>query len=138
MGEHRRNGKVALKMGLASLAAVALFFFSPAGAKLGARLHWSLEDARGGARVPLWRDSLRMSMHHPIAGFGLESFATEFPQFESLELARAYPDFYHESPHNMFLDTLTTRGILGLLVLVGVCILAVVGAMKALRSADDS
>ena len=132
--QRRRSGKRALTIGLATLAAVALFFFSPAGTKLRARLHWSLDDARGGARLPLWRDSMRMSMHRPIAGFGPESFATEFPQFESLELARAYPDFYHESPHNIFLDSLTTEGALGLLALLGVCILAVVAAMDALRS----
>jgi O-antigen ligase len=135
--ERRRIGKPALAIGLASLTAMALFFFSPVGAKLRARLHWSLEDARGGARLPLWRDSLRMSMHRPIAGFGPESFATEFPQFESIELARAYPDFYHESPHNIFLDALTTEGILGLLALLGVCILAVMTAMDALHSGND-
>jgi len=78
-----------------------------------------------------------MSIHRPIAGFGPESFATEFPQFESLELARAYPDFYHESPHNIFLDALTTQGTLGLLVLLGVCLLAVAAAMDALRSEND-
>jgi O-antigen ligase len=135
--ERPRKRKSALTIGLASLAAVVLFFFSPAGAKLKARLHWSLDDARGGARLPLWRDSFQMSMHRPIAGFGPESFATEFPQFESLELARAYPDFYHESPHNIFLDALTTEGALGLLALLGVCSLGVVAARKALRSEDD-
>ena len=39
--------------------------FRPAGLKLRARLHWSIEDARGGARLLLWRDSLRMSAHRP-------------------------------------------------------------------------
>jgi len=129
----RRIGKSAVAIGLAGLATVALFFVSPAGAKLRARLHWSIEDARGGARLLLWRDSLRMSMHRPIAGFGPESFATEFPQFESLELARAYPDFYHESPHNIFLDALTAEGAPGLLVLLGMCILAI----NALRSESE-
>ncbi len=133
----RRIGKSAVAVGLASLAGLVLFFLSPAGAKLRARLHWSIEDARGGARLPLWRDSLRMSMHHPIVGFGPESFATEFPRFESLELARAYPDFYHESPHNILLDALTTEGTLGLLALLGICTLALVAAIGALRSQSD-
>jgi hypothetical protein len=102
-----------------------VFFFSPAGGKLRARVHWSTEDVWGGARLLLWRDSLRMSLHHPVVGFGPETFATQFPRFESVDLARAYPDFYHESPHNIFLDALTTRGILGLLALLGSCGLAV-------------
>jgi hypothetical protein len=130
-------GKSAVIAGFASLAVLVLFFVSPVGAKLRARLHWSIDDARGGARLPLWRDSFQMSMHHPLAGFGPESFATEFPQFESLELARAYPDFYHESPHNIFLDALTTEGALGLLVLLGICTLAVVAGIDALRSEND-
>jgi putative inorganic carbon (HCO3(-)) transporter len=133
----RRIGKSAVAIGLASLACLALFFFSPAGVKLRARLHWSLDDARGGARLLLWRDSLRMSAHRPIAGFGPESFATEFPQFESLDLARAYPDFYHESPHNIFLDALTAEGALGLLALLSMCMLAVVAAIDALRSRNE-
>ena len=87
-----------------------MFFFSPAGLKLRARLHWSIEDARGGARLLLWRDSLQMSAQRPLAGFGPETFATEFPRFESIQLASAYPDFYHESPHNMFLDALAAQG----------------------------
>jgi O-antigen ligase len=122
----RRIGKSAAAIALASLAVLVMFFFSPVGAKLRARLHWSIDDARGGARLPLWRDSLLMSMRHPVFGFGPESFATEFPQFESMDLARAYPDFYHESPHNVFLDAVTTEGALGLLVLLGFCTLAVV------------
>jgi len=133
----RRIGKSIVALGLASMAALVLFFISPAGAKLRARLHWSVEDARGGARIPLWRDSLRMSTHRPVVGFGPESFATEFPQFESLDLASAYPDFYHESPHNIFLDALTTEGTLGLLALLGICALAVWAAIGALRSEND-
>jgi O-antigen ligase len=110
----------------AAVAALgAVFFFSPAGTKLRARVHWSTEDVWGGARPLLWRDSLRMAVHRPLAGFGPETFATEFPRFESAELARAYPDFYHESPHNIFLDAFTTRGAAGLLLLTGLCGLAV-------------
>jgi len=108
-------------LGLASAAVLVLFFFSPLGDKLRARLYWSLDDPRGGARLLLWRDSLRMAWNRPWAGFGLETFSYEFPRFESLDLARAYPDFYHESPHNIFLDALTEQGLFGLLALAGLC-----------------
>ncbi len=120
LGRLRIRGRF-LASGIACVAALALFFFSPAGLKLRARLHWSLEDARGGARLLLWKDSLRMSAARPLSGFGPETFATEFPRFESVELARAFPDFYHESPHNMFLDALTSQGTLGLLILLALC-----------------
>ena len=121
-----------LASGIAGVAALALFFFSPAGLRLRARLHWSLEDARGGARLLLWKDSLRMYAARPVSGFGPETFATEFRRFESVDLARAFPDFYHESPHNMFLDALTSHGALGGLVLLALCAL---GAWCAWRCA---
>ena len=121
-------------LGAAAIACLMLFFFSPPGLKLRARLHWSVEDARGGARLLLWRDSLRMAEQRLLTGFGPETFATEFPRFESVELARAYPDFYHESAHNMFLDALTTQGILGCLALAGLCGLGLWTAGRAWQS----
>jgi O-antigen ligase len=113
-------GSVALVA--AGAACLALFFFSPAGARLRARAHWSVDDAWGGARLLLWRDSLAMAAQRPWSGFGPETFSTEFPTFQSLELARAYPDFYHESPHNIFLDALTAQGVTGLLTLLALAI----------------
>jgi O-antigen ligase len=126
----------AVVVGVVVAALGALFFFSPAGTKLRARVHWSTEDVWGGARLLLWRDSLRMALHHPLLGFGPETFATEFPRYESVDLARSYPDFYHESPHNIFLDALTTRGAAGLLLLLGFCGLAIWAARGRIRVAS--
>jgi phage shock protein PspC (stress-responsive transcriptional regulator) len=103
------------------IAAGAAFYFSPAGAQMRSRTRWFVEDPTGGARPKLWRDSLVMAVRHPLAGFGPETFTAQFPHFESPDLARAYPDFAHESPHNIFLDALVSQGIAGLLVLAGFC-----------------
>jgi O-antigen ligase len=124
----------AMMTGAACTAGVVVFFFSPAGAKLRARLHWSMEDIRGGTRMLLWRDSLGMAAHRPLWGFGPETFSTEFPRYESKELARAYPEFYSESPHNMFLDALTAEGVLGLLALLGMVGLGVWAAVRNARA----
>lgn len=126
----------AIAISLACIASVVLFFFSPAGEKLRARLHWSIEDARGGARLLLWRDSLAMSASRPLTGFGPETFATEFPRFESIQLASAYPDFYHESAHNIFLDALAAQGILGILALTGLCVLGGWAAIHSSRQGN--
>jgi hypothetical protein len=112
------------------------FYFSPAGERLRARAHWISEDRAGGARPLLWRDSLRMAAAKPLTGFGLDNFVAEFPHYQSEELARAYPEFYHESPHNMFLDALTAEGVPGLLVLVGVAVAAIAGGLRA-RTQDS-
>lgn len=116
------------KVLVVGVAALAIFYVSPAGEKLRARVHWSSEDALGGARLLLWRDTLRMSVHHPVLGFGPETFSREFPKYESIELERAYPDFYHESPHNIFLDALVSKGMLGLIPLVALAGLALARA----------
>jgi hypothetical protein len=110
------------------VAALAIFYVSPAGVKLRARAHWSSEDSLGGARLRLWRDTLRMSAHHPILGYGPETFSREFLKSESLELERAYPDVYHESPHNMFLDALVSKGIIGLIPLIAIVALGLARA----------
>jgi hypothetical protein len=119
----RLNRNVLLSLA-ASIACLGLLYVSPAGAKLRARVHWSLDDVRGGARLLLWRDSLHMAMRRPFLGYGPETFTPQFPAFESAELSRAYPDFYQESPHNMFLDALVSRGIPGALALLALCLLA--------------
>src|ERR1051325_1300441 len=90
------------------------------GWSLRSRTRWFREDPWGGARPWLWRDSVRMAAAHPFLGYGPETFPATFPARESAELARAYPDFSHESPHNLFLDALVSGGILGLLCLAAI------------------
>ena len=117
--------------GLVSIAALVGFYFSPAGLHLRGRMHWIAEDPLGGSRLSLWRDSVRMAGDRPLQGFGPETFAATFPRYQSLELARARPDIYQESPHNIFLDALVEEGIGGLLALTSVCVLALAAIRRA-------
>ncbi len=103
----------------AVVAAFAVFYVSPGGEHLRARVRWSSDEVPGGARPLLWRDTLKMAAVHPLTGFGPETFAAEFPRYQSVDLARLVPDFYHESPHNVALDALTSEGIPGLLIAAG-------------------
>jgi len=124
----RRHTLIAVSLCVISLA----FYFSPAGLKLRARAQWELEDLRGGARLWLWRDSLQMARQHLLLGFGPETFGLEFPHYQSVELARAFPDFYHESPHNIVLDASVSQGIPGLAILVGFIAMACLAARRAI------
>jgi O-antigen ligase len=108
---------LALTFGAMAIAAGA-FTVSPAGARLRARAFWISEDPAGGARPLLWRDSLRMAAGRPWLGYGPDTFVAAFPRFQSRELSRAYPDFFHESPHNMLLDSLTGDGLVALIMLL--------------------
>jgi len=105
------------------VTAGAAFYLSPPGQMLRSRVRWFVEDPAGGARLLLWRDSLRMAAAHWPAGWGPETFSPEFPQYQSAELARAHPDFYQESPHNIFLDALASQGVPGAVILVALTVL---------------
>jgi len=114
-----------LLAGAAVAAGLGLFCISPPGEGLRRRIHWALEEPVGGARPQLWLDTLAMSSHKPLSGYGPETFTAQFPRFESIALARAFPDFEHESPHNVFLDALASQGVPGLLLLIATVALAV-------------
>ena len=117
-----RSRKLAAGIAAAAVLAGLVFYLSPAGKGLRSRVAWVAAEPAGGARPLLWRDSLRMSAHHLGLGYGPETFIREFPQHESLELAREFPDFLHESPHNIFLDALIAQGIPGLSLLLAFCV----------------
>jgi O-antigen ligase len=110
---------------LAGIALFAVFALLPAGYLWRSRVqHW-FQDAQGGPRLWLWRDTAGMIARRPWFGYGPDTFAQYFPRYESADFARAYPDFYHESPHNMFLDVTVSQGVLGLiaaLALIGIAL----------------
>jgi O-antigen ligase len=124
-----------LRCGVIGAVILAALFFTPAGQPLRARLHWIGEDRTGGARLLLWRDSLTMAAHRPWIGVGPDNFVAEFPQFQSEQLARAYPDFLQESPHNFLLDTVTESGIFGLIALLLMIGAAIAGGWQQRASA---
>jgi O-antigen ligase len=114
----------------AAVLAIVALYMSPLGQPLRSRARWFAEDPWGGARPLLWRDSLLMGLARPLAGHGPETFTAAFPHYESAALARAYPDFAHESPHNIFLDALVGQGVAGLLLLIAWCALGFAAAWK--------
>lgn len=128
------GGRFRLPFAALIVAAVcALFYLSPAGVQLRARVHWALQEPAGGARLLLWRDSLRMAAGRLPAGYGPETYLAAFALHQSPELGRAYPDFYHESPHNIFIDALVAQGVAGPLLLLAL-IAAAFAAAWNLRS----
>jgi hypothetical protein len=117
-GSKRATSFLTLALILVIAAAAAVFYMSPAGAQLRARVHWARDEPTGGARMMLWRDSLRMAAARWPVGYGPETFIASFALHQSADLGRAYPDFYHESPHNIFLDVLVSQGVAGPILLL--------------------
>src|SRR4029077_15741286 len=119
---HPSRRTILVIVGIATAAVV--FYFSPAGQQLQGRMRWFREDPSGGARPYLWRDSLSLIGRHWLAGAGPETFSVEFPKVQSEDLSRAFPEFYHESAHNIFLDAGTAQGLPGLLILLAATVFA--------------
>jgi O-antigen ligase len=115
---------------LTVIAAGAVFYISPAGAMLRARVHWVIEEPAGGARLLLWRDTLHMASERWLTGYGPETFTAAFARQASPELAHSYPDFYYESPHNFVLDVLASQGVPGVLLLLLFCAAGFLAAWK--------
>jgi len=109
-GNLARAGLAALAFG----AAIGLFLLLPAGKSVRARFAQWEEDRTWGGRLLIWRDSLPLFSQHAALGIGPELFGEGFQRVESLELARAYPDDYHESPHNLFFEVGIAQGVPGL------------------------
>jgi O-antigen ligase len=101
---------------LAFAGVAAAFLLLPTGAGVRVRLAQWATDRGGGPRLMVWRDSLALIRQHAAWGIGPEMFEAEFRRAESLELARAFPDHYHESPHNFFLEAGLSQGVFGLAV----------------------
>ncbi len=126
-----------LLLGLLAITALAaVFVLSPLGQRARSRLRWFVEDPAGGARLLLWRDSLRLALAHPLLGAGPDTFEFSFLPFVSLDLAQQVPDRYAESPHNIFLDYLTTAGLPALLLFAALMGAALLNYARSAR--EDS
>lgn len=121
----RRPRVTARRASLMAVLAVGIvaFYFSPAGLMVRARTRWFREDPGGGGRLLLWRDTLKMARQRWVTGFGPETYSSQFPRFQSEQLARQFPERYYESPHNIFADALASQGVPGMLLLAGLAAL---------------
>jgi hypothetical protein len=77
-------------------------------------------DPLGATRLYVWRDSLKLLPSLPAFGYGLEAFPRVYPKVESERTALRWPQVSHESAHNYLLDTLLSKGPLGLAIALGI------------------
>ena len=66
------------------------------------------------ARWLLWRDSLNAFLSYPVTGSGIATFSNIFEYAISYELKLIDPSNYYDHAHNVYIHTLCTMGILGL------------------------
>lgn len=112
------------------LAILGALYVSPLGEQLEDRWAQWRDDAKGGTRPLLWRDCLQMARAHLLLGSGPELFATEFPRYQSVELARAFPEYYNESSHNILLDALLSQGLPGLMIVLALTAVGIAASFR--------
>jgi O-antigen ligase len=113
----------AMAAGGAAVVVLVALLAGDFGASFRRRLEQWRQDYAGGPRLLVWRDTLAVVARRPLLGTGPESFGNEFRRVQSPELARAYPDIFQESPHNLLLATAVEQGLPGLLALAGMVLL---------------
>jgi len=118
----------------AALVLAGLVTILPSGDLLRTRIRQWQTDMLGGPRLWLWKDTARMIAARPWLGYGPDTFVEVFPRHESAGFARAYPDNYHESPHNILLDAAVSGGAVGLVLIL---VLAGVSLHTAFRHRKD-
>jgi O-antigen ligase len=102
--------------GLVLVAGASLFFWLVPGyvlSKIGTVKNY-VPEARQGSRPILWKNSLGIFRDHPVAGTGLGSFVSVFPEHQTEAV-----DLTIEHAHNDYVEVLTETGVLG-----GVLVLA--------------
>ena len=94
---------------------VALFFTNLAG--FGDRMSDLASNIRNEERVVIWQDAWRMqeasSLSAWVVGHGLDSYEEDFQSYSRYKQLMNF-----NSPHNSFLETLYTSGIIGLLICI--------------------
>jgi O-antigen ligase len=108
---HKRSIRVAI--GFGAFAVVLLTMLTWLGGKeLTARVSSISTESRteisGGMRSSIDRDTIQMFRNRPIAGWGLGTFPTVYPQFRSF-----YTNFFVNEGHNDYLQLLAEMGLLG-------------------------
>lgn len=88
-----------------------------------------------GARLEMWRVGVEMAKQTPLLGAGLDGFQRLAPQYADKS---DWPDWItqHAFPHNIYITTLVTRGVVGLVVLMVLFFFLGSIYSRALKSGD--
>jgi putative inorganic carbon (hco3(-)) transporter len=93
-----------------------------------------LSGGSGSLRMHLWESSLQMISDHSLTGVGLDQFLYQYvPRYVHPE---AWPERFTSHPHNLFLDSWLSLGIIGVIIVALVGILMFRRVRTALETED--
>ena len=85
------------------------------GDKLEAATDWSSGTSTAAQRVEYWKSATDMASDRPLLGWGPDTFGYLSPTYQTQKFVDAFgPDQTINGAHNTFLQTLATKGVLGL------------------------
>jgi putative inorganic carbon (hco3(-)) transporter len=83
--------------------------------KLDAITQWSSGTSTAAQRVQYWHSAVDMAKDRPILGWGPDTFGYLAPTYQTQKFVDAFgPNQVINAAHNTFLETLATKGVLGL------------------------
>src|ERR1017187_1867060 len=91
---------------------------------LSKRLEQIDVDPWGSTRLYVWGDSIRLLSAMPTFGYGLESFPRIYPTIQTEQTALGWPDAFHESAHSYLIDTVLSKGVIGLAIVFALSVSA--------------
>ena len=85
------------------------------GDKLEAATDWSSGTSTAAQRVEYWKSATDMASDRPLLGWGPDTFGYLSPTYQTQKFVDAFgPDQLINGAHNTFMQTLATKGVLGL------------------------
>ncbi|HMK12114.1 MAG TPA: O-antigen ligase family protein, partial [Acidimicrobiales bacterium] len=122
--ELKGHRKLALWCGVGVVVAVGAAFVvvgaqGTVSRKLDALTNWSSGTSTAAQRVQYWHSALHMAGDRPLLGWGPDTFGYLSPKYQTQKFVDAFgPDQVINAAHNTFLQTLATKGVLGLAALL--------------------
>ena len=134
------NRRVALRAGLACIALMAVLALAIKNTSLGAPLRARItataqEGFTGSGRTADWKLAVRMLPKYWFTGCGLDGFRLAQLPFKTDEYARATTGVDAEDPHNAYLSSLVSTGVLGLALYLGLICWTIRCYLRGIRAA---
>lgn len=104
----------------------------------GTFVHESFARKASGTRFLYWNISLQSASDHPVIGTGPETFRYAHEHYFNSDfmLKTMKREVYADKPHNAYLETLVSEGVLGLVAFVCVIGFAILATVHRARKGD--
>jgi O-antigen ligase len=97
----------------------------------------SIADSSVGKRLEMWRAAWRLFLNHPLLGVGTGAYKVKTNVLIKTGQVAPFISTY-DHPHNDYLDTLASRGLLGLAVLCAILLIPTLRFVRAMSSQEGA